>query len=115
MKKHILSHYAEIHQGINFVVYSKETKETRTIEETDNDLLLSEPDNTDITFSIEISDPNEELILNVNTIQKAIPYSNFEMKNLSDKTRITETIESSDLDECKIKIDYANNDLFYQI
>ena len=63
MKKHILSYYAKKDADYQCSISSKNTKETRTIEQTDNDIMLSKKKGTIKTFSVENSDSDDAFIL----------------------------------------------------
>ena len=63
MKKHILSSYAKKEANNLHLINSKNTKETRTIEQTDNDTLFEKKKGTVKTFSVENSDSDETFLL----------------------------------------------------
>lgn len=130
MKKHILSYYAKREVDYQCSINSKKTKETRTIEQTDNDIMLSKKKGTIKTFSVENSDSDDAFILKctdklkdgTETIENSDIYSFYcdegtrRTKSIEDsdsdinysakKTKLTETIEASDSDE---SIFIANN------
>lgn len=130
MKKHILSYYAKREVDYQCSINSKKTKETRTIEQTDNDIMLSKKKGTIKTFSVENSDSDDAFILKCtdkfidgtetveNTdvysfycdkgtrLTKSIEDSDSDINYLAKKTKLTETIEASDSDE---SIFIANN------
>lgn len=123
MKKHILSYYAKKDADYQCSISSKNTKETRTIEQTDNDIMLSKKKGTIKTFSVENSDSDDALILKctdklkdgTETIEnsdiysfycdegtrltKSIEDSDSDINYSAKKTKLTETIETSDSDE----------------
>lgn len=130
MKKHILSYYAKREVDYQCSINSKKTKETRTIEQTDNDIMLSKKKGTIKTFSVENSDSDDAFILKCtdkfkdgtetveNTdiysfycdkgtrLTKSIEDSDSDINYSAKKTKLTETIEASDSDE---SIFIANN------
>ncbi len=130
MKKHILSYYAKREVDYQCSINSKKTKETRTIEQTDNDIMLSKKKGTIKTFSVENSDSDDAFILKctdklkdgTETIEnsdiysfycdegtrltKSIEDSDSDINYSAKKTKLTETIEASDSDE---SIFIANN------
>lgn len=130
MKKHILSYYAKREVDYQCSINSKKTKETRTIEQTDNDIMLSKKKGTIETFSVENSDSDDAFILKctdklkdgTETIEnsdiysfycdegtrltKSIEDSDSDINYSAKKTKLTETIEASDSDE---SIFIANN------
>lgn len=130
MKKHILSYYAKKEVNYQCSINSKNTKKTRTIEQTDNDIMLSKKKGTIKTFSVENSDSDEAFILKctdklkdgTETIENTDIYSFYcdkgtrLTKSIEDsdpdnivtikRTRLTETIENSDSDEINF---IANN------
>ena len=130
MKKHILSYYAKREVDYQCSINSKKTKETRTIEQTDNDIMLSKKKGTIKTFSVENSDSDEAFILKCtdnfkdgtetveNTdvysfycdkgtrLTKSIEDSDSDINYSAKKTKLTETLEASDSDE---SIFIANN------
>ena len=130
MKKHILSYYAKREVDYQCSINSKKTKETRTIEQTDNDIMLSKKKGTIKTFSVENSDSDDAFILKCtdkfidgtetveNTdvysfycdkgtrLTKYIEDSDSDINYSAKKTKLTETIEASDSDE---SIFIANN------
>lgn len=123
MKKHILSYYAKKDADYQCSISSKNTKETRTIEQTDNDIMLSKKKGTIKTFSVENSDSDDAFILKctdklkdgTETIEnsdiysfycdegtrltKSIEDSDSDINYSAKKTKLTETIETSDSDE----------------
>ena len=123
MKKHILSYYAKKDADYQCSISSKNTKETRTIEQTDNDIMLSKRKGTIKTFSVENSDSDETFKLKctdklkdgTETVEttdvysfycdkgtrltKSIEDSDSDINYSAKKTKITETIETSDSDE----------------
>lgn len=123
MKKHILSYYAKKDADYQCSISSKNTKETRNIEQTDNDIMLSKKKGTIKTFSVENSDSDEAFKLKctdklkdgTETVEttdvysfycdkgtrltKSIEDSDSDINYSAKKTKITETIETSDSDE----------------
>ena len=130
MKKHILSYYAKREVDYQCSINSKKTKETRTIEQTDNDIMLSKKKGTIKTFSVENSDSDDAFILKctdklkdgTETIEnsdiysfycdegtrltKSIEDSDSDINYSAKKTKLTETLEASESDE---SIFSANN------
>ena len=102
MKKHILSYYAKREVDYQCSINSKKTKETRTIEQTDNDIMLSKKKGTIKTFSVENSDSDDAFILKctdklkdgTETIENSDIYSFY----CDEGTRLTKSIEDSDSD-----------------
>ena len=123
MKKHILSSYAKKEANNLHLINSKNTKETRTIEQTDNDTLFEKKKGTVKTFSVENSDSDETFLLkctdklkdgtetiestdiysyyfdNGTRLTKSIEDSDSDIILTKKKTAITETVETSDSDE----------------
>ena len=120
MKKHILSYYAKKDAGYQCSISSKNKKETRTVEQTDNDIMLSKKKGTIKTFSVENSDSDEAFVLKYNDklkdeietiktvdiyfdkgtiLTKSIEVSDSDNIIILKKTKLTENIENSDSDE----------------
>lgn len=120
MKKHILSYYAKKEADYQCSISSKNTKETRTIEQTDNDIMLSKKKGTIKTFSVENSDSDEAFVLKYNDklkdeietiktvdiyfdkgtiLTKSIEVSDSDNIITLKRTKLTENIENSDSDE----------------
>ena len=123
MKKHILSSYAKKEVNSLLSIDSKNTKETRTVEQSDHYAMFSKKKGTIETFSIEDSDSDERFFLKctdklkdgTETIEstdiysyycdkgtrltKSIEDSDSDINLTAKKTKLTENIETSDSDE----------------